>query len=127
MSVKLEFTRNSDTVWLDLDYTPGGVAVVWTGASVVVEIRTRELTGVAAEDERSELLSRMTSADGTVALGADGNLQASVSKTPTVANTSSLPAGSYVFDVRMTTAGGSREEPILSGQVAVLPEVGEAP
>jgi len=125
--VKLEFTRNSDGVWLDLDYTPGGVAVDWTGAAVVVEIRTRPLTGVAADDATSTLLSRMTSAAGTVVLGAAGNLQASISKTPGATNTSCLTAGTYHFDVRMTTAGGAREQPLLSGLVAVLPEVGEAP
>lgn len=128
MAVKLSFTRNSDTVWLDLDYTPGGVAVDWDAYdSAVVEIRTKPLTGVAAKDAESELLSRMTTGAGSVALGASGNLQASVSKTPSAANTSCLPAGTYHFDVRLTTAGGNREEPILSGQVDVLAEVGEAP
>lgn len=125
-NVKLSFHRNSDGVWLDFDYTPGGVAMVWTGCTVVVEVRTGVRSGDAAADAAAVLVSRMTSADGTVVLGAGGNVKARVSKNPAAANTSSLRAGTYWFDVRVTNSLGERMEPLLLAQVEVEPEVGEA-
>ena len=134
-ALQLDFTRNSDTVWLDFEYTPGGVAFAWTTESAVVEIRTKPLTGVAANDAASVLLSRMTTAAGTIALGvgsvvinnvttASGSFRASVVNDASAANTSVIDAGTYFFDARMTDTLSRREEPLLSGTVVVKAQVG---